>query len=101
MRPDEIADQIGLLLPEDKDYETLGGLIAARLGQMPKPGDRVELEVTDSEHRRRQVGLTVVAMDDLRVDRVRLESRPVPDPDPGESDERRDSQRNGQPGEAR
>lgn len=77
MRPDEIADQVGLLLPEDEDYETLGGLIATRLGRMPEPGDRIDLEVRDVDDRLQRVDLTVVAMDDLRIDRVRLETEPV------------------------
>lgn len=95
MRPDEIAEQVGLLLPEDEDYETLGGLIAARLGHMPEPGDRVELEVIDTEERLRQVSLTVVAMDDLRVDRVRLESTPLEDGADGANGEGRNGNSSG------
>lgn len=79
MRPDEIAEQTGVLLPEDEDYETLGGLIAARLGRLPKPGDEVRLEARELENGACRVSLTVTAMDDLRVDRVRLISEPIED----------------------
>jgi len=77
VRPDEVVDQVGVVLPEDEDYETLGGLIATKLGRVPEQGDAVELEVGDDEGGRRLVTLTVVAMDDLRVDRVRLTHRPI------------------------
>lgn len=76
MRPDEIAGQLGIVLPEDEDYETLGGLIATLLGRMPEPGDRVALDGFN-EDRPCRVTLTVLAMDELRVDRVRLEHRLV------------------------
>jgi CBS domain containing-hemolysin-like protein len=84
MRPDEIADQVGIFLPESEDYETLGGLIAARLGRMPEPEDRVELEAEDGEHERHRVRLTVLSLDELRVDRVRLESEPLLEGEAGE-----------------
>ncbi|HZK15795.1 MAG TPA: transporter associated domain-containing protein, partial [Solirubrobacterales bacterium] len=77
VRPDEVVDQVGVVLPDDEDYETLGGLIATKLGRVPEQGDAVELEVGDDEGGRRLVTLTVVAMDDLRVDRVRLTHRPI------------------------
>jgi CBS domain containing-hemolysin-like protein len=41
MRPDELADQAGIELPENAAYETLGGLVMAQLGRVPKPGDQV------------------------------------------------------------
>ena len=70
MRPDEVRRVVGVELPEDDDYETLGGLIGDHLARMPAVGDRVELEL--GEH---AVTLTVLAMDDLRVESVRLVQR--------------------------
>jgi CBS domain containing-hemolysin-like protein len=66
MRPDEIRRTVGVELPEDADYETLGGLIGDRLARIPRAGDRIEVD---------GVTLTVLAMDDLRVERVRLVRR--------------------------
>ena len=66
MRPDEIRRTAGVDLPEDEDYETLGGLIGDRLARIPVEGDRVDVD---------GVTLTVVAMDDLRVETVRLKRR--------------------------
>jgi CBS domain containing-hemolysin-like protein len=76
LRPDEVAEHVGLVLPEDDDYETLGGLMADRLERIPAVGDRVEIEAVDDQRGERVAVLTVLAMDGLRVDRIRLEDRP-------------------------
>jgi CBS domain containing-hemolysin-like protein len=83
MRPDEIGRAVGVDLPEDEDYETLGGLIGDRLARMPEVGDSVELEVPDrdgdldgdGDGATRTVELTVIKMDDLRVETVKLVAR--------------------------
>jgi CBS domain containing-hemolysin-like protein len=41
-RVDEVEREIGLTLPEG-DYETLGGLLMARLGRVPSEGDTIEV----------------------------------------------------------
>ncbi len=80
MRPDEIEDQIGVMLPEDEDYETVAGLIGFELGRVPGRGDSVQVEATGEEKEPLVAELTVLRMDGLRVDRVRLSiSRPEPD----------------------
>jgi CBS domain containing-hemolysin-like protein len=81
LRPDEVAAEIGIGLPEDEDYETLGGLIGMLLERMPHVGDTVGVDAVDDERTPQIVTLTVLRMDGLRVDRVRLEHRPV-DPQP-------------------
>jgi CBS domain containing-hemolysin-like protein len=43
-RPDELFDRAGVRVPEDEDYETVGGFIAEQLDRIPEPGDAVELE---------------------------------------------------------
>src|SRR4051794_3814388 len=63
LRPGEVRRIIGAELPEGDDYETRGGLIADRLARIPQAGDSLEID---------GVTLTVVAMDGLRVERVRL-----------------------------
>ena len=75
LRPDEAARAVGLVLPEGDDYETLGGLIAMRVGRMPEVGDAVELATTDGDGRPYVAVLTVTRLDGLRVDRLRLERR--------------------------
>jgi CBS domain containing-hemolysin-like protein len=69
LRPDEVRQAVGVALPEDEEYDTLGGLIAARLERMPVSGDQVRIELDEEP----PAVLTVLAMDGLRVDRVRLE----------------------------
>ena len=75
LRPDEIRRGLGLRVPEDDDYETLGGLIGDRLARIPAVGDSVELQVDDEEGTPQDVVLTVLTMDDLRVESVRLVRR--------------------------
>jgi len=43
LRPDQIADITGITLPESGAYETVAGLVIARLGRLPAIGDTVEL----------------------------------------------------------
>jgi CBS domain containing-hemolysin-like protein len=44
LRPDELAAAAGIVLPEAPAYETLGGLVMARLGRVPRPGDTVDVD---------------------------------------------------------
>jgi len=67
LRPDELAEETGVRVPDDPAYETLGGLVMARLGRVPVPGDEV---VVDG------VRLRVQQMDGRRV--ARLSVRPAP-----------------------
>ncbi|HEX5857294.1 MAG TPA: transporter associated domain-containing protein, partial [Microbacterium sp.] len=73
LRPDEVQRATEIRLPEDEDYETVAGLVADRLARMPEPGDAVQLPARDRDEAERDVRLTVLAMDGLRVDRIRLE----------------------------
>ncbi len=68
MRPDEIAEAIGLVVPDDSAYQTLGGYLMARLGRVPEVGDAVRLPGAE---------LTVERMDGRRVDRVRVVAVPI------------------------
>lgn len=69
LRPDELEERTGMTLPEEPDYETLGGLVMARLGRIPVVGDTVQVP---SESSAASVSLTVEAMDGRRVERLRL-----------------------------
>ena len=63
---DEVAEACGLVLPEG-GYETLGGFVMDRLGRIPRPGDRVEVEGWE---------LQVSEMDRRRVRTVRVVAPP-------------------------
>lgn len=79
LRPDEITQQLGIVLPEEDEYETMGGLITDRLDRIPVIGDRVELMAANRQDRKLQIALEVERMDGHRVDRLRLkilEERP-------------------------
>jgi CBS domain containing-hemolysin-like protein len=72
LRPDEIFEATDVQLPEDTEYETVAGLIAMRLGRVPGQGDTVRVEARGPEGETLQVGLAVIGMDGLRVDRIRM-----------------------------
>ena len=61
LRPDELEESTGLVVPDDGAYETLGGLVMELLGRVPEAGDSVVVG---------GVRLTVVRMDGRRVDRL-------------------------------
>ncbi|GIG24768.1 hemolysin family protein [Cellulomonas denverensis] len=61
LRPDELTEQTGLVVPDDARYETLGGLVMAELGRVPEVGDEVVAG---------DVRLSVESMQRRRVDRV-------------------------------
>ena len=82
LRPDEIEGLTHVDLPTHEDYDTLGGLVLRELGRIPSPGDAVEVPLPvrvddDGEPHDPEVArLTVVRMDGLRVDKVRLQVLP-------------------------
>jgi CBS domain containing-hemolysin-like protein len=76
LRPDEVEDITGVVLPEGEDYDTIAGLVLRVLGKVPARGDIAEVAVPDlsdpDEPREHLVTLTVEHMDGLRIDRVTL-----------------------------
>ena len=75
MRPDEVRERTGFLIPDGPAYETLGGLLMAELGRVPRLHDEVGLN---------GAVLRVERMDGRRVDRVSI--TPVPSgAEPGDS----------------
>ncbi|WP_327640470.1 hemolysin family protein [Kribbella sp. NBC_00482] len=44
-RVDEVAEVTGVRLPESDDYETVSGLVMARLGRIPDVGDSLVIEL--------------------------------------------------------
>ncbi|KAB8196821.1 DUF21 domain-containing protein [Nonomuraea phyllanthi] len=45
LRLDEVERATGMALPESDDYDTLAGLVLAKLGRMPEEGDKVTVEM--------------------------------------------------------
>lgn len=82
LRPDEIRSATGVALPTHEDYDTLGGLVLRELGRIPERAEAVEVPLPvrvddDGTPADPTVArLTVLHMDGLRVDRVRLEVLP-------------------------
>ncbi len=93
LRPDEVEDLTGVVLPESEDYDTIAGLVLKLLGRIPHHGDLVEIQVPDEpadddeddEASFRLAVLQVDAMDGLRIDRVTLRWFPVTADDQEES----------------
>lgn len=74
LRPDELTEQTGLVVPAEGAFETLGGLVMAALGRIPEVGDVVEVP---------GAVLRVTAMDGRRVERLRVAPAPVDEGDGG------------------
>lgn len=72
LRPDEIAEQLGLIIPDEEEVETVGGLIVYRLERIPKSKDSIDIPAVDSEGTPLVINLLVRKMDGNRVDRILL-----------------------------
>ncbi|WP_084101875.1 hemolysin family protein [Demequina sp. NBRC 110051] len=69
LRPDEVAEAVGVTIPESPAYETLGGFVMASLGRVAKVGD----EVTTAD-----AVVRVERMVGRRIDRVRVRPTGAP-----------------------
>ncbi|TMR25564.1 CBS domain-containing protein, partial [Nonomuraea turkmeniaca] len=87
LRLDEVERATGISLPESDDYDTLAGLVLARLGRMPDPGDEVTVPVspptddpfTDNEADH-VAHLTVMSLNRRVPEWVRLVPEPLTEP---------------------
>jgi CBS domain containing-hemolysin-like protein len=61
---DDLNERFEFDLPEDRDYETVGGFVLNRLGRVPKSRDHFTW---------RQLRVTVLEADDRRIHRLRIE----------------------------
>lgn len=73
MRIDEINGELDIELPDEEDYETIGGFVFSRLGRVPAVGEFAE---------HGNVTVRVIAADARRILRVRLEIAPAPQTNP-------------------
>jgi CBS domain containing-hemolysin-like protein len=71
LRPDEVEERTGFVMP-DGPYETLAGLLLARLGHLPRAGE----EIVEDGWR-----LTAVTVERRRIEQVTL-TAPIPDEQP-------------------
>ena len=69
---DDVNDELDVSLPEDEDYDTVGGFVFATLGHIPEPGEAFNFQ---------QLHFTVTAAEKTRVNRVKIEGfgRPAGD----------------------
>jgi len=61
---DDLNDQFELNLPEDEDYDTIGGFVFSLLGYVPKTGERFEHE---------NLKFTIASAEPRRIKRIRIE----------------------------
>ncbi len=79
LRPDELRDRVGVTVPEEGPWETLGGYLMAELGRLPVVGDVVEHEAGT---------FRIERLDGRRIDRVRFTPRRPDETDRTEGVER-------------
>jgi len=78
LRPDEVAAETGIRLPEHEAYDTIAGLLVKQLGRIPSRGDKVSIPLPldhdddDDEPLPETAVLRVEHMDGLRVDRISI-----------------------------
>lgn len=61
---DRLNELRALDLPEDEEFDTIGGLVVSLMGRIPKPGDKIQYE---------NVRVTVLSANQRNVEWVRLE----------------------------
>lgn len=72
LRPDELAESIGIFLPEEDDVETLAGLFIHHFEKIPTIRDHVTIRAIDESGTELDAQLRVTHMDGNRIDRLRL-----------------------------
>jgi CBS domain containing-hemolysin-like protein len=61
---DDLNDQFELNLPEDEDYETIGGFAFSRLGYIPKTGENFDYK---------NLKFTIASAEARRIKRIRIQ----------------------------
>lgn len=79
LRADEVSQELDIVLPEDEEFETIGGLVFDRLEKIPEVGDTTFVKGLDRNGADIRIIIRVTKMDARRVDRVELS---VDDPKP-------------------
>lgn len=69
MYVDDLNDKFDLKLPEDEDYDTVGGFVFSHLGYIPKSGETFDYE---------NLNFNVIAAESRKINRLRIaKSNPV------------------------
>jgi CBS domain containing-hemolysin-like protein len=66
LRPDELLERTGVVVPEEGPYETVAGWLMSELGKLPVVGDTVDIETGT---------FRIERLDGRRIDRVRFTPR--------------------------
>ena len=74
LRPDEVLERAGIVVPDDGPYETVAGFVMSELGRLPVVGDVVILDAGT---------LRVERLDGRRIDRLKFTPAPQPESDDG------------------
>ncbi len=64
---DDLNDALDIELPEDEDYDTVGGFVFTTLGYIPKSGEALDY---DGAH------ITVIEAEERKINRLRIQVRP-------------------------
>jgi CBS domain containing-hemolysin-like protein len=64
VRIDEVNERLGTRLPEDGDFDTIGGFVFSHLGHIPTVNESITVD---------EVRLTVIDVTRRRIERVRIE----------------------------
>ncbi len=64
---DELNDEYGMTIPEDEDYETVGGFAFAQLGCIPHEGESFVYD---------NMTFTIIGAEERRIKRLRIEITP-------------------------
>ncbi|MCA9412159.1 MAG: HlyC/CorC family transporter, partial [Candidatus Omnitrophica bacterium] len=65
---EDLEDEIGIVFPEDVDFESLAGFLIERHGDLPKTGEEIAHE---------HYLFTILDADERRISKVRIERKPV------------------------
>jgi len=69
---DEISEELNMKLPEDRDYDTIAGLVLDLLGRIPDENEHPEVNYFN-------LRLTVSKMEEKRISEIRIEIMPSDD----------------------
>jgi len=64
---EDVNEALDLDLPEDEEYETVGGFLLSKMGKVPSPGE---------SYRSDSVVFTILDADDRRIKSIRIAKTP-------------------------
>lgn len=72
LRSDEVGQELDIVLPEDEEFETVGGLVFDLLEKVPVVGDQVTVDALSRQGRPITALMKVTNMDGRRIDRLEI-----------------------------